>query len=209
MTTAHRHGLHRWSRLADQDAGITLPEILVTIVLMGILGSIMLVAVQDNYRLHRSTLDESEGLGDVRVLTERLTRDLRAARSIDAGADSQQLRIWVDANNDYLHSDDELITWELITDPADPKNAEVVRVTDAGVNQTISRTVFDDLEFCYWVTPPAITSANCTGSLPVPLTAANAEQVKLVTVTASYDARPNSGSDPRTVTFSARLRNVE
>lgn len=192
-----------------QDSGITLPEILVTIVLMGILGSIMVVAVQDNYRMHRSTLDESEGLGDVRILTERLTRDLRAARSIDAGADTQQLRIWVDGNNDYLHSNDELISWQLVVEPDDPRNAEVTRVTDEGTSQTVSRTVFDDLTFCYWVSPPAISSADCTDSLPVPLSAANAEQVKLVTVIATYDARPTSGSDPRTVTFSARLRNVE
>ncbi len=198
----------------DEEAGLTLIELMVTITLLSVLGLIMVIGVRNNHELHRQTVDESFGLADVKTVVERLGRDVRSARSLYPGATESQLVLWVDKNSDYLQTPDEIITWQLVNETEDGVQYNVIRSTEGGDPVVQARTVVSDIAFCYWTQSADPTLGDCTGSLPASaagggLSAADAEDTRLVTTTTSYDFNPTGGVDERTVSFSSRLRNVE
>ena len=73
-------------------------------VLMGILGSVVVTAVMMTHQQFRVTDDEATGLSDTRVVVERLGRDIRGSRGVDAGATESSLVLWIDNNSDYIRS---------------------------------------------------------------------------------------------------------
>lgn len=194
-----------WHGIGGED-GVSLVEVVVTLALTSVLGVIVVLAVQNNHQLHRATADESSGLADVKTVVERLGRDIRSARSVDANATRSRLVLWVDSNSDSAKSADEIITWEVVPGPSDQYN--VLRTTQGGQPAVQARTLVDSLSFCYWAQPPSATTPSCTGSLPVPLSVESAADTRLVTTTLTYDAQVSSGTQARSQTFSSTLRNV-
>ena len=191
------------------DTGLSMIEFVITIALLSILGMVMVFGVRNNYQLQRSTQDETQGLADVRTLVERLGRDVRSSRGVYEGATESQLKLWVDTNSDYIPTSDELVTWQLAQQTQGSTQYNVIRQTEGGIPKIQSRTVISNIAFCYWEVAPPPNTSGCSGSLPVPLSADNAAKVRLVTTTTTYDAVVGSGTQPRTVSFSSRLRNVE
>lgn len=196
-----------------RDAGFTLIELLVSISLLSVLGMVMMFGVQNNYQLHRSTVDESFGLADVKTVVERLGRDVRSARSLAPGATASELVLWVDFNSDYLETPDEIVTWQLVQESESGVQYNVIRQTEGGDPTIQARTLVSDIAFCYWTESADPTQTDCAGSLPAAapdgLSAEDAASVRLVTTTTTYDAKPGAGVEPRQVAFSSRLRNVE
>src|SRR5436305_908383 len=94
------------------DAGVTLVETLVAIILISVVSTIVTKAVVDSHKLVRITNDQTQGLTDVRIATERLSRDVRDARSVlcnptgtpaaltgDTSC-TYHLQLWIDYNSD-------------------------------------------------------------------------------------------------------------
>jgi hypothetical protein len=150
--------------------------------------------------------DEAAGLADTRVVVERLGRDIRVSRGVDAGATESNLVLWIDYNSDYVRDiasqADEIITWSVVDQGTGQSNT--LRSTAGGVVQLQSRTLVNDLAFCY-LTVPSDVETDC---LPTPLSATDAANTRLVKVTLQYDSAINYGTGDRTNIFTERIRKV-
>jgi prepilin-type N-terminal cleavage/methylation domain-containing protein len=192
-------------RLRSHDQGITLVETLVAMVLLGVVGSITTAAVVASHQVLRVNSDEGQGLQDTQAVIERLGRDVRQARGVDAGATGSQLVLWIDNNSDYIRNSstqaDEIVTWSLASQGSGSEQYNTLRSTAGGTAIIQSRTMVDDIAFCYQQAPGG-------ACLTTPLSAADAATARYVTVTVEYDALIDQGAQTRTTTFSERLRNV-
>jgi type II secretory pathway pseudopilin PulG len=191
--------------ISSHDAGITLVETLVAMVLLGVVGSITTAAVVSSHDVLRVNQDEGQGLQDTQTVIERLGRDIRQARGVDAGATGSQLVLWIDNNSDYIRNSttqpDEIVTWSLASSGSGSEQYNTLRSTAGGQAVVQSRTMVDNIAFCYQTAPD-------TACLAVPLSAANAAQTRYVTVTLTYDALVDIAAGTRVTSFSERLRNV-
>lgn len=187
------------------DAGVTLVEVIVTMLLLGIVSTIVTTAVIQANQIVLHTRDETTGLTDVRNVVERLGRDVRDARGVvcDGGlADpsdatsvdpdcNSHLQLWIDYDADYVVDNDEIVTWRLQAEP-DGEHFSVLRVRGNGlggnvpVTQRSASTLVMRFAFTYDATPPAS---------------------QMVRVGMRYDAEVGVGTDERQIAFSARLRN--
>src|SRR6478752_2004990 len=110
--------MRRPDELGD-DAGITLVEMLVSMMLLLVIGAVVLAATVATHRSTRVADDETRGQEDVAVVVDRLSRDIRDARGVvcdGATSDPQcktHLQLWVDYNSNYKQDTDETITWKL------------------------------------------------------------------------------------------------
>jgi prepilin-type N-terminal cleavage/methylation domain-containing protein len=200
----------RWRRFAaaaDRDeAGMTLIELLIAMFLLSIVSTLVVTAVSSASRVLVNTDDENRGLQDAKVILDRLSRDVRQARSVvcDGGlADPQDaastdptcvahLQLWIDDDSDYLQDDSEVVTW-LLSKNADGEHFDVWRFKGNGLNGNVQqkqlqasalivRTLFE-----YNATVP--------------------QDADLVTMKMQYDALVGRGVDLRFASVSARLRN--
>ena len=185
---------------------MTLVELIVAMVLIGVLGAIVSAAVLMSHKQVRIADDEATGLSDTRVVVERLGRDIRVSRGVDAGATNANLVLWIDYNSDYVRNAssqaEEIITWAVVDQGTGQFNT--LRSTAGGQVQLQARTLVSNLAFCY-LSAPSDDPADC---LPTPLSAADAASTRLVKVTLQYDSALNYGTDDRTNTFTERIRNV-
>lgn len=202
----------RKGRDRDGESGMTLIELLITMLLMGVVSSLVVVAVIQSTRVLTHIDDEETGLADAKVVFDRIARDVRESRGVvcDGGlADptdpttpdpycAAHLQLWVDSNSDYLQEPSEWITWQLQKNP-DGEHYDVWRIVGlAGGPQTRQRqasSLIVDAVFNY----SDGAGNTITGQLPTA-----AEQVN---VTLRYDTIVGRGSAPRDAEFSARLRN--
>jgi len=170
------------------DTGLTLPEMLISIIVMGILGSIVTAAVSSSLDSYSKVDNDLRGLQDVRTVQERLSRDLRQARGVDPGATSSDLAIWIDDNSDYVKDANEVYVWRVVDAPGGGINKHVERVNQGtGVVQTIGRTLIARAVFTY--------------------SAADVTQADVVTSTIEYNALIGKLAKLRHVTFAIKLRN--
>lgn len=191
-----------------REDGLTLVELLITIVIMGFIGAIVTSAMVGTHEIFRSTEDQSAGLQDVRVASERLGRDVRDARAVlcnPAGTDPalvaadpgclSHLQVWIDYNSDYKQQATETVTWRL-QPRAGSTYFDLVRSVGGASFVVEARTIIDQVAFTYDVVPAATQPA------------AGAAHTTTVNTNMTYDARRAGGTSSRTVTFTARLRNV-
>jgi Tfp pilus assembly protein PilW len=181
------------------DSGVTLIEMLVTLSLTLVVGTVMLSGVISSHKLFRFTQDEQTGQTDVRVTIERLGRDVRDARSLDAGATESALVLWIDSNSDYKKQATEVVTWQLVANANG--HYDVTRTVNGSMSRT-AKFVISQLAFCYKTDPAS------SGCLTTPLTQAQADKVLVVSSDIEYDANTNGGAKKRHASFSERLRNV-
>ena len=188
-------------RKRGEDDGITLVEMLVAIVLASMVGALVLAATLITQQNIRTTDYEARGQEDVAVVTDRLSRDLRDARGVvcDGAAwdptCAVHLQLWIDSNSDYRQEPDEVVTWQLQSNPGDPGHYNMVR-TVSGNSVVEARTIVRNVAFTYDVAPGA--------SQPGP----GVVSTRQVTVSMYYDAVNGSASSVRNVTFTTMLRNV-
>jgi prepilin-type N-terminal cleavage/methylation domain-containing protein len=122
-----RHGAR------PMDSGTTLIELMVTMVLLGVVSTLVVVGVAQAGRVLTHTDDENRGLQDAKVILDRLSRDIRQARGVvcdGAGGDTyckEHLQLWIDEDSDYVEDPDEVVTWKL-ADNADGEHFDVWRI---------------------------------------------------------------------------------
>lgn len=202
----NRFGIFRRIREESaSDRGLTLVELLVVMIILGVVGSITSAALLVTHKEQRLTNDESQGLADVKTVVERLGRDIRQARSIDAGATQSKLVLWIDYNSDYIrdpvNQPNEIVTWQLQSQGSGSNHYNVLRQTTSTDVRVEARTLVSNISFKYY-------SANGTQlSAGAGLTASDAGAVTTVTADLLYNAIAGAGSD-RVTTFTERLRNV-
>lgn len=188
------------------DRGLSLVEVLITMVLLTIVGSLVTRAVIDSHKVVRITEDQTLGLADVRIAAERLSRDVRDARSVLcnptgtpaalAASDPtciRHLQLWIDYNSNYVQEVAETVTWQLTAGSG--TQFDLARVVD-GASQVQARTIVTNVAFTYDLQPGA--------TQPAP----GAVQTKKVMVNMTYDALTKTGTTNKTVFFTGRLRNV-
>lgn len=193
----------RWRRLRADDSGMTLIELLVTMILLGVVSTLVVTAVTQAGRILTHTDDEATGLADAKVILDRLGRDIRESRSTECdggladpgdptSADppcAAHLQLWIDANSDYVRQASEVVTWRLEQNP-DGVHFDVWRIAGVGPSATAHRqasSLIVRMAFTY--------------------DAASFDDVQEVTLSMQYDAIVGRGTELRDVAFAARLRN--
>ena len=183
----------------DGDRGMTLIELLVAMVLLGVVSSLVVVGVAQASRLLTHTDDENRGLQDAKIILDRLSRDIRQARGVvcdGAGGDTycrEHLQLWIDADSDYVEDPEEIVTWKLEDNP-DGEHFDVWRVQGVAPATTTqarqaSALIVKTL-FYYDVGP---------NTDPSPAT--------LVSLKMQYDAIVGRGVNIKQAAVSVRLRN--
>lgn len=187
--------------LAHDDRGVTMTELLVSMTLLVAVMAAVATALVSSNRLFAYVEDDAVGSLDVRTAVERLGRDVRNARGLDAGATRGTLQLWIDANSDYQRQPSEVVRWTIV-----PRGShfDVGRQVGSGPVTTQASTVVSDIAFCY----RTAASGSCVNPTDTPVDAATAEKVLSVQTTMTYDPRLTSGAGQRSVTFIERLRNV-
>lgn len=138
----------------------------------------------------------------MRKVVERLGRDVRQARSVDNGASANHLVMWIDSNSDYIKQPSEVVTWQLQADASDPGHFDVLRTAAGGTTYRQATTLVSNIAFCY----KRNESAGC---MPMPLSAADVQNVRVVHTSMKYDPLLARGAQERGLSFATRLRNVE
>jgi prepilin-type N-terminal cleavage/methylation domain-containing protein len=177
----------RLRRHHEAQAGVTLVELSVAIFLFGIVSTMFFTAFAVTGRTFTRVDDESTGLADVRKVSERLGRDIRNARGVDAGATASKLVLWIDSNSDYRRSAGESVTWELRTIAGDADHFDVIRKQGTATEVIEARSLVSEIAFEYDVPAPA---------------------TQVVATTLNYDAFAGTGAAQRTLYFAERLRNA-
>ncbi|EYR64451.1 hypothetical protein N866_10820 [Actinotalea ferrariae CF5-4] len=188
---------------SGRDSGLTLIELLVTMLLLGVVSTLVVTAVSQSVRVLTQTQDESTGLNDAKTVLDRVARDIRQARSVSCtptAADPdlcfKSLTLWIDADSSYTQEADERVTWELQLN-ADGEHYDVWRIegdpTDPlSPRQVQASSLIVDVLFKYF---------DEAGNEIQPADA------DIVNFTMQYDAILDRGTERREAAFSARLRN--
>jgi type II secretory pathway pseudopilin PulG len=202
------------SRLESaRDGGTTLVELLVTMILMGVVSSLVVAAVVQSTRILTHTQDEETGLNDAKVVFDRIARDVRESRGVvcDGGladpADptpgldkfcTAHLQLWIDSNSDYVEEPNEVVTWRLEWDP-DGVHHDVWRIQGAqGTPQT------KHLQASSLIVNAVFKYTDASG---VTFDNRDPAPAQRVNVELTYDAVVGRGAAPRSAEFEARLRN--
>lgn len=190
-----------------REAGFSLVELLVVMVVMGIVSGITVIAMSGAARVFLHSNDENEGLRDAKVVLDRAGRDIREARSVvcdggladptdDTSTDpncAAHLQLWIDDDSDYAPDDNEIVTWQLRR-AEDGEHYDVWRIKGNGENGNVpieqkqASSLIVQTLFRY--------------DTPVP------EDANLVDLTMFYDAIVGIGVDERQAHLSVRLRNA-
>ncbi len=197
------------AQVPARDEGLTLVELMITMVIMGVVGIIITSAMVGQNKIFRATEDQSAGLQDVRVASERLGRDIRDSRAVlcnPAGTAAalltdttcqSHLQVWIDYNSDYKQQADETVTWWL-RQRGTTGFYDLVRSVGVSTAIVEAHTIINNVAFAYDVLPGT--------TQPAP----GATHTARVDTQMTYDSRNNTGdgTSSRTVLFTARLRNV-
>ena len=192
----------RMRRAKEPDEGMSLVEVLVTMMLLSVVSALVLSAVVMMNKGLQATDDESRGLADVKAVAERLDRDVRDARGVvcdgaplpdgtpDSGCHSH-LQVWVDLNSNYKLDTGETVTWQL-TPFGDGHHFKVLR-TIGGTSRVQATSLVVNFAFTYDTAP---TSSYTTS------------RTRVVMTGMTYDALYGRGTADRSLNFTTRLRNI-
>jgi type II secretory pathway pseudopilin PulG len=152
----------RWRRPQGGDAGITLVELLVAMVILLIVGSVVASGLIATLHTQSGVDTDSQIQAGVQRAGEQLSRDLRDARSVITAAPAT-VTVWDDTNFDYVKQTGETVTWATDTSTG---ALRLCRSDDAGHKRCIpSSSKITSLSLAYH----KLASGN-VGSVDVTLT---------------------------------------
>lgn len=192
--------------IGERDAGTTLVEMLVSVLLLGVIGAIVLAATVSVNKSQRVADDETRGQEDVAVVVDRLSRDIRDARGVvcdGAAGDTActtHLQLWIDYDSNYKQDTNETITWKL-RPSGDGVHYDMVRIIGTST-QVVARTIVENVAFKYTRGDNVYIVPSATQPAPGEPT------TRVVEVKMTYDAISGSATGRRSVVFTSLLRNV-
>ena len=108
-------------RQRDRDAGFTMVELMIGLVLTALLGVVVMSSALGAQRTTENAKTNSDLMGDIRLAMERLVRELRQAGTIDdvtlptSTGDPTAITFWADFDNDGARdvdaADPEVLTY--------------------------------------------------------------------------------------------------
>lgn len=126
----------RWSagrRDPDPEAGITIVELSVAMLMTALLSAVMITWVFAGFGSDSTHRAYDEALSELRHVTDLLSREIRSAGYLTA-ADDLSMTFWLDGDRDGTVDTGELVTWTI------ESGGNVSRVTDDGSPKTIVAT---------------------------------------------------------------------
>jgi type II secretory pathway pseudopilin PulG len=188
---------HRFSR----SNGTTLVELGITLGLLSVVSALLMSSLSTSARANSQVDDQHRGLADLQIVTERMSRDLRAARGVDPLATTSQLTLWIDSDSDYRRDTNESVTWRIrcrtgVDCTTANRQYDVERVVGpvaTGQVQTVGQSLVSDIAFAYVADGAVVEPSTATA----------------VQVSMEYDAVVDAYAQSNLVNFEVRLRNVE
>lgn len=195
--------LYRIRQRFAKSNGTTLVELGITMGLLSIVSALLMSSLSTSARANSQVDDQHRGLADLQVVTERMSRDLRAARGVDPLATTSQLTLWIDSDSDYRRDTNESVTWRIqcrtgVDCTTDDRQYDVERVVGpiaTGEVQTVGQSLVSDIAFAY------VADGASVDLIP--------ESATAVQVSMEYDAVVDAYAQSNVVNFEVRLRNVE
>lgn len=196
---ALRHSLaRRPHRGLPDDRGLTLIELLVAMTVLGVVGMLVVVGMEQASRSYVRADDETQGLADAKTVMDRVARDIRESRGVicpqeptaqnyspaDPGC-AAHLQLWIDRDSDYVEDPDEVVVWQL---QRNGEHFDVLRVAGNGNTHVVARSLIVETLFRYDTADP--------------------EDATMVDLIMHYDALIGVGVEMRTAATAARLRNA-
>lgn len=129
----------------DQQAGFTLVELLVVILILGVVSGATFTVVLSAQRSQRFTEQVQDATNDARLSVERIRQQLRMSRLVTQPSGPSGMRFWVDENQDGLQDVGEVLCYG--TRQVEPGRYELLRWRDV-------------------VGTPAANGTNCSGFVP-------------------------------------------
>ncbi len=189
--------MRRLRRRLDAEEGVSLLELVIVMALLTVIGSLLATSLSSSSEAAAHIDDQDRGLADLRVVTERMSRDLRAARAVDTGATESQLTLWIDDNSDYRRQPDESVTWRIPDGGPDVRQYDVERIVGDPATSTaiqvVGKSLVSRIAFSYYADQAMVTPS-----------AARSVRVSML-----YDAIVDAYATPKQVDFEVRLRNVQ
>jgi prepilin-type N-terminal cleavage/methylation domain-containing protein len=200
-------------RRANTEAGFSLVELLVVMLLMGIVASAITGVVVSTMRVERQQQQLQDVVDDGRIAIERVRQELRAVRRVYEGSDERAMRVWVDRNQSgtvepeellcfvvrdlslpgAVEGQYELVRWNEPDDAEDPGECHPT-ATPGDNEQVLARTLTSPEAFVEY-----------TPDVPEQI---EEPPVREVTVRLMLEVAGAPGSGEVAVTGSVRLRNV-
>lgn len=123
--------------IRSDDAGVTLVEIGVAMMLGSLVAALMMVWLAAGVGSETSHRSYDEALADLRHVTDQLSREIRSSSGVTSASPST-VSFWLDGDRDGVVDTGETITWAI-------DGESVVRSTDDAVSAAVLATSVSDL----------------------------------------------------------------
>ncbi|MGH2554452.1 MAG: PulJ/GspJ family protein [Actinomycetota bacterium] len=168
------------------EAGASLIDVLVTMIITMLLGGLVLTMAVSTYRASRYSNQDTGALAALRTAMDRLEREVRQAQLVYSTSTATTLKFWVDTDLDHTQDTAERVTWA-VSNPSGT-TAHLTRTTDAGGTPAIvTRELLWNSTFAYF--------------------AYNTDR-SVVTLSYIADLDPQSLAPQRSVSTDVTLRNL-
>lgn len=201
--------------LGDGQAGTTLAELLVVIVLFTVVGLITTTGIVQGLTAQQSATNVAETLDGMRLATQRVRDFVREADEVCASSTDRQLVLWTDDNSDDVQQDTELDIFEIDTTVTPPIFRR--RVPASGEVQIIRDDILDDAIFSYDVdvAPDGTVTSRSATDQPADLKCLDGASVtdtvsRIRSVQVSFIVdHPDPAEPDLTTSTSVRIRNAD
>ncbi len=204
------------NRSRSRQAGVTLVELMVTMLITSLVGAMIVAAYMLTSRSDRQASQDHQALATLRLANDRIERDLRQARRIYNDSTAGRLHMWVDYDRDNQQDLSERITFEITTNnglaPAVAGTTSTLRrKTDAPASTSL--LIADNMQLF----PPAdvdrltfqyLNAVGGAAFAPVAAPSSVWTDTTLVDVRLASDAAEGPYPAPRTLKTEVRLRNA-
>ena len=172
-------------QLIYNDSGISLPELMMALAISVTTTLLLMTIAFTTNSVEAFAQDDSATLAELRLATERITKEVRQSRIIYTDSTDRILHFWVDYDLDNQQDAEERIYWEVLTTSGD---TDLVRYTEADATPIlVAETMVDGATFAY---------APVVGSVP-----------RVVTITLTMDYDPSEPPASRVIESQIRIRN--
>lgn len=191
-------------RLRD-EAGTTLTELLVVMVILGVIGSVTTVGIVSGFRAQLDSTNVAETLDGMRIATQRVRDFVRAGSEVCAKSTAQQLRLWTDDNSDGIVDGTEIDIFEVVVVDGETVFQRRTSTVSGDAVQLIRDDIISGTVFDY--DRPAADQPPDLRCLEGATPGTGSAAVRRVDILFRVE-HPEPGEDPLVTSTSVRLRNA-